>query len=265
MSTSTLLIIVSALYLFLDTEIVFKKGSGFRKRAASVLRILLIVAIAFVTKCKEDKDETSKNSEKSERKLSDSLNNAKHTDSIKRYSTKIITLLAERNLWYDSINNSIKKIDTTKGNQEPYIAADPSNTRHIISNDTFYLYPSIKNYGNGVAFSVRYSGYFLSVNKLTGIIMRHAILSSSDNGIDMPINTEIVLATNNFFAPDLYKTTFTHRFYILLIGEYKNSKSVTKKFDICYALSPDNIKWAISTNEVVAEFKKLVLKKRKIE
>jgi len=181
--------------------------------------------------------------------LRDSANTVKYIDSLKRYNLKVITVLAERNLWYDSIQNSIKRIDTAKvkNTQEPLISPDLVNTHHRISNDTIYLFPSIRNSGNDIAYDVTYSAHFFTQNKLLDSAYLFKKRPPETDGIDIPVNEALTLKSDDFYVPNFHKTTSNYKIFMLLMGKYKNARGVTKKLLICLRLSDDN-SWSLSAD-----------------
>jgi hypothetical protein len=175
---------------------------------------------------------------------------------------KYLQLIAENKNTPTRLRDTITKfLESNKETKVPLITHDLEYTRHKQTNDTLYIYPSIRNDGNSPALNVSYRVYFNFVDYNNKIHRFNKTVLSRHNH-NIPENKNQLVVSDDGYVPNVNIDSVKIA-NILLIGEYWTNAGVRKSFTLGYVWPQNEKKWLIGNADLMLKIhhKKIGIKK----
>jgi hypothetical protein len=147
---------------------------------------------------------------------------------------------------------------------EPFLTATmadhENSTRHIQSNDTLFLLPSISNLGSAPAMNIHFSIYYLFVSSDRRLHEFSQPIFVANN-MDLPQRVDFTPL--NIYIPHYYFDENNSEQYLLILGTYNGESGSSKNLRFAYAWDKKTKKWAFSTSskelEILHDDKKNII------
>lgn len=178
-------------------------------------------------------------------------------DSLKaiiKDQSKYLQLIAENQNTPPKLRDTITKfLVSTDVTKEPLIVHDLEYTHHKQTNDTLYIYPSIRNDGNSPALNVSYRVYFqyADYNDSTYEFIKPVLIRSK---LTIPTGkNSYVVNDEDGFLPK-FNISSHKAATLLLIGEYWKNTGEKKNLTLGYIWLQKEKKWLIGNVDEMLKF-----------